>query len=286
MKLAVIDIGSNSVRLMIWADRTSLYKRVNTTRLGEGIAQSGTLGADAMRRTVVAVADFYAQARAEKAERIYAFATAAVRSAKNGGEFCNLVKENCGLLVDVVKGEEEARLALLGALGGKDGGVIDIGGASTEVCFCLNGERTFTVSLDIGAVRLFDLCGDDKNKILQEINARIAPLTAVRFAGKIYAVGGTAATLASVKLGLPEYDAKKIQDTEFSAEEAQTLAEKLLSLTVEERKAIAGMDKNRADIIAGAALLFSEILKKLKLESILISDRDNLEGYLSLKGLI
>lgn len=286
MKLAVIDIGSNSVRLMIWADGTSLYKRVNTTRLGEGIAQSGTLGADAMRRTAAAVADFCAQARAEKAESIYAFATAAVRSAKNGGEFCTLVKESCGLWVDVVRGEEEARLALLGALGKKDGGVIDIGGASTEVCFCLNGERTFTVSLDIGAVRLFDLCGDDKNKLLQEINARIAPLAAVRSVGKVYAVGGTAATLASVKLGLPEYDAKKIQDTEFSAVEAQTLAAKLLSLTAEERKTIAGMDKKRADIIAGGALLFSEILKKLNLESILISDRDNLEGYLSLKGLI
>ena len=112
---AVIDIGSNSVRLMLWADGKTLYKRLETTRLG-----------------------------------------AAVRVARNGKELCRAIERACGLRVDVVSGEEEALLGAAGALSQKDGGIIDIGGASTEVFFRKAGVTQFSVSMNVGAVRLFD----------------------------------------------------------------------------------------------------------------------------------
>ena len=132
-KFAVIDIGSNSVRLMLVADGKVLYKALNTTRLGEGLAASTRLNVAALERTAQAVSAFYAQAKSEGAEKVLAFATAAARSAENGQEFVDRVKELCGLQVEIISGDEEAEIGVLGALGNADGGIIDVGGASTEI---------------------------------------------------------------------------------------------------------------------------------------------------------
>ena len=121
-KYAVIDIGSNSVRLMLWADG-ALYKKVETTRLSEGLSESGVLSEAAMKRSERAVAAFCEEGRRAGAQPV-AFATAAVRSASNGGEFCARVRALCGLDIDVVAGEDEAQMGLLGALGANDGAVI------------------------------------------------------------------------------------------------------------------------------------------------------------------
>ena len=104
-KTAIIDIGSNSVRLMLTAGGKVLYKTLNTTRLGEGIASSPLLKESAIVRTADAVAEFAARARAEGAEEVRAFATAAVRSAENGADFVARVKARCGLGVEVLSGE-------------------------------------------------------------------------------------------------------------------------------------------------------------------------------------
>ena len=284
---AIIDVGSNSVRLMLWADGKTLLKRVNTTRLGEGLAKTGLLSQTAIERSAVAVSEFAAQARNAGVEitEILVFATAAVRSAKNGAEFCKRVEELCGLKVDVVSGETEALLGLNGALGNLDGGIIDIGGASTEIVLRQSGKITFSVSLNIGAVRLFDSCRDNPESLRQEIERALSPLQNLRFTEKMYAIGGTATTLASVKLELMEYDSAKIQDCALMLSDVERLANDLLSKTVEERKNMAGMDVRRADIIAGGALLLFEVMKKLSLEAIYTSDRDNLEGYLIFRRL-
>ena len=284
---AIIDVGSNSVRLMLWADGKSLYKRINTTRLGEGLAKTGMLSQNAIERTALAVADFAQEARNAGANvaDIFVFATAAVRSAKNGEKFCRRVKELCGVGIDVVSGEAEALLGLNGALGTADGGMIDIGGASTEIVLRQEGKISFSVSLDIGAVRLFDSCRDNPEALRQEIERALSPLQNLRFTEKMYAIGGTATTLAAIKLALKEYDGEKIQDCPLSLAEVEKIAHDLLSKTAEERKNIAGMDVRRADIIAGGALLLSEIMKKLSIERVFTSDRDNLEGYLIFRGL-
>lgn len=283
--IAVLDIGSNSVRLMLWADGKSLFKKVSTTRLGEGLASSGHLSEAAMERTIGAVKAFCTQARAYDAT-IYAFATAAVRSSQNGEELCDRIKGECGVSVDVVSGEEEAILGLTGAVPpGEDGGIVDIGGASTEICCRKAGEILFRTSLPVGCVKLFDRFGDRRDALEEAIGRAIGPLTGVLPSGTAYAVGGTASTLASVKLGLSAYDAVDLQDLPLGIEWMRETADRLLSCTKEERMQIPGMDRARADIIAGGALLLHKIMEKLQLSEVRFSDRDNLEGYLHARGL-
>ncbi len=282
---AIIDIGSNSVRLMLWANGKSLLKTLQTTRLGEGLSISGELSPAARDRTVEAVKRFFELSKSRGAS-VYAFATAAVRSAKNGRDFCDEVKEKCGLDVDVVSGEEEALLALCGVLGAnEDGGILDVGGASTELCLRKGGKIVFSTSLDVGAVRLFDLCGDEPLSLTRYIRAKVSSLPEGLFEGKVYAVGGTASSLACLKLGLERYDGELIQDLPLSCAEVETIAKKLLSMSIEARKELRGMDKSRADILGGGALLIYEIMKKLSLPCVYASDRDNLEGYLIRRGL-
>ena len=283
MTYAIIDIGSNSVRLMLWAGGKTLYKKVKTTRLGEGIDGCGRLSSAAIGRTVQAVCAFAEEGRAAGAE-VLAFATAAVRSAENGHVFCAQVKESCALSVDVISGEDEARLAVLGALGTEDGGIIDIGGGSTEICLERGGNEIFSRSLNVGAVRLHDSCGEDIAKLTQRIEREIAPLPNHTY-GKIYAVGGTASTLASLKHGLTEYNSEVLQNTSLTLPWVKGETQRLFSLSVAERKGLKGMDSARADILPGASLLLQKIMEKMDLYEVKFSDRDNLEGYAALRGL-
>lgn len=269
---------------MLWADGKTLYKKVTITRLGSHLAESGMLSEESMARSVNAIGEFCNEAQRERA-KVYAFATAAVRSAKNGDLFCNSVKDVCGISVEVISGTNEARLACLGALGEKDGGIIDIGGASTEVCFCRKGETVFSVSMNVGAVRLYDICKDDPKKLKAEVALAITPLEGVKLAGDIYAVGGTASTLTAVKLGAAEYDSARMNHVPLERAWVEETADKLLKMTKEERECVAGMDVSRADVIAGAAYLLAEIMKKLSCFEVLFSDSDNLEGYLTFRGL-
>lgn len=284
MKYAVIDIGSNSVRLMLWANGT-LYKKVNTTRLAEGLSCSGSLSDAAMERTARAVSEFCEEGRREGAQ-VLAFATAAVRSSSNGEVFCARVKALCGLDVDVISGEEEALLGLSGAIGTGDGGIIDIGGASTEVCIRERGIVRTSLSLPVGAVRILDLCGQSIGRIDAFVTDAVRPLRGISCGdGKMYAIGGTASTLASMCLCLSEYDASKLSGAELSLEWVKAAALRLIMTPTEERKKICGMDPRRADVIAGATVLLMKIMETLRLPAVYFSDADNLEGYLAVRGL-
>ena len=203
MKIAAIDIGSNSVRLMMWADGKTLYKALNTTRLGEGLVSTGVMTADAISRTAIAIRDFISHAKSEGAERIFAFATAAVRSASNRRDFLDEVKKVAGIDVDVISGENEARIGILGAIGYGDGGIIDIGGASTEITVQRDGVRLYSHSANVGTVRLFDLCGSDEGKLNDLIGQKLSEYGKIPLSGRVYAIGGPATTLAAVSLRRP-----------------------------------------------------------------------------------
>ena len=142
-----------------------------------------------------------------------------------------------------------------------------------------------SLSLDVGAVRLFDLCGQDRDKLECAIAAQTERLNVKPGTGKVYAIGGTATTIAAVMLGMREYDSERIQGYTISLEVLRVFADDVLSRSVEERKKLAGMDERRADIIAGGALLLARVVEKLRLTEISVSDKDNLEGYLALRGL-
>lgn len=283
MKIAAIDIGSNSVRLMMWADGKTLYKRINTTRLGEGLVSTGVMSPAAMQRTAAAVRDFAAAAAEDGAAKVYAFATAAVRRAANREEFLGEVRRVAGIDVDVISGEEEAEIGILGALGNSDGGMIDVGGASTEIIVRRGGKSVYAHSADVGAVRLYDACGRDYDKLNGFITAALAEYGEVPACGAMCAIGGTATTMAAVALALEKYDPAVIDGTRIGVAQAGEMAKKLLSMPVDEVMKMRGMDPRRADIIGGGSLLMYRIMRMLGLSEITVSERDNLEGYVALR---
>ena len=285
MKISAIDTGSNSVRLLMWADGRSIYKKIDTTRLGEGLAETGRLSPAAMRRTAKAIAAFYAQAEKEGAEKIYVFATAAARRAENGAEFVRLVRDMYGIPVEILSGEEEAETGILGALGGNDGGVIDVGGASSEAIVRAGGKIVYEKSLDLGAVRLLELGGGDLKKTEALISDKLS------FYGKIpqsawTAIGGTATSLVALEKKLVPYDAEKVHGTRLRVGTVRKWAERLFAMTQNERLSLAGMDPRRADILGGGALLLAMIAQYAGAEEIAVSEADNLEGYILMREAV
>lgn len=285
-QFAVIDVGSNSVRLMFVADGKVLYKALNTTRLGEGLASSSVLKEEAIIRSVNAVVNFYDRAIAEGAEKVYAFATAAVRSATNGQAFVDGVFALRPLRVEVISGEEEAEIGILGALGNSDGGVIDVGGASTEIVIKEQGELIFKKSVNIGVVRLKDKCGRAQDALTQTAREAAKEYDGFPAVTNLYAIGGTATTLAALALGLQTYDSQKVTGAVLTAQTMQGMADKLSAMSVEEIAALPCMPKGRADVLSGGAVLLATLMQELGVQTLTASDRDNLEGYAVKRGLL
>lgn len=283
MKISVIDVGSNSVRLATMADGKTLYKRMNTTRLGEGLSQSGLISAEAAERTAQAVADFHAQAIEEGAQKVYIFATAAVRSAQNRNDFLERVKNLCGAEVEVVSGETEAQIGILGALGNSDGGIIDVGGASTEVILKKDGKTVYSKSVNMGAVRLFDAAGRDKDKLLKIISEKVEEFGNFFAQGfNVCAIGGTATRLAAIKHNLKEYRPEISHGTTFTADELSVFADKLLNTPVEQISANTICGKS-SELVGGGALLLQAVMQRFEIKEIAVSENDNLEGFYILK---
>ena len=283
MKISAIDIGPNSVRLALVSDGKTLYKRIRTTRLGEGLSFSGSMKDEAIERTALAVADFVNCAKAEKTDKLYAFATAAVRSASNKAQFLARVKELCGLEIDVISGETEAKIGILGALGNNDGGIIDVGGASTEVTFRAGGRTVYSKSVNVGTVRLFDLAARNKQQLLRIISEKIEEYD--EFSAEnvnMRAIGGTATRLAAIKHNLLQYTPDVTDGTNFTVGELEKYADGLLSTPVEIIRANTICSAS-AEVIGGGCLLLAEIMKKFKIKSLTVSERDNLEGYIIYK---
>ncbi|MBQ8319934.1 MAG: hypothetical protein IJX81_03545 [Clostridia bacterium] len=285
-KFAVIDVGSNSVRLMVVADGKVLYKTLDTTQLGEGLAARPLLQKGAMERTAKAIARFFYQAKSEGADKVFAFATAAVRSAENRAEFLALVKTLCGVELEVVSGETEAELGILGALGEEDGGIVDIGGASTEFIVRRGGKTVYEKSVDIGVVRLKDLCGRDLSALKEAARKAIEKYGEVPREKQVYAIGGTATTLAALALDLTEYDGKKVSGYRLTRARVTELRERIAGTSVEELAARPCVPRKRAEVLLGGAVLLSELMQAFDLPAVTVSDSDNLEGYAKKKGLL
>lgn len=283
-KIGVIDIGSNSVRLMIRENGETLYKKIKITRLAEGLCGGNSvLNADAIERTAEAVSAFYGLAEAEGASKVYAFATAAVRRAENGKEFTDAVKASCGAEIDVIDGDTEAEIGYLGALGGCDGGIIDIGGASTEIIVVKGNVPVYCKSLDIGSVRVFTACGQNKTateKFAESVISGYGDVPHTDF----YGIGGTATAIAAIAQELDPYDPKKVDGYKLIKTQVKNIADKLFSMTVAERKKIKGLQPERAEVIAGGAWILYAVMDKIGAEYITVSEKDNLEGYLVKKG--
>jgi exopolyphosphatase/guanosine-5'-triphosphate,3'-diphosphate pyrophosphatase len=285
MRLATIDLGSNTVRLLI-ADvdagargwRT-LEAEQQVTRLGEGLAATGQLAAAPAERTAGAVARYAARARQAGAERVAIVATSAVREAANGPAFAAELERVTGERVLVVSGEEEAALTLEGVLAGLQGVsppaidtlVFDIGGGSTEYVRARDGRAVAAVSLRLGVVDLaerYPFVGPVEwvrfRAMQAEVDARLAAVLppAIRATPeRLIGTAGTATTLAALDLDLRVYEPARVQGHVLSREAVERQLARLGALSLAERAALPCLEPGRADLIlAGTAIVLTTLM--------------------------
>ena len=277
---AVLDIGSNSVRLRCFSDGKIMYNGKITSQLGENMSKDGLLDENSKTRTTKAV-----KTLAEKAEElgvargnILAFATAAIRNSKDGRAYAEVLEKETGVNIDIISGETEAEIGLLGALSGGDGAVIDIGGASSELAVKKDGKVIYSHSLPFGAVTLYDECGEDFDKIITKTNELVKTYGQVPLLQKLVGIGGTATSVAHALSGQKTYVPEVIQGLIVKKEALKTLVLRLSVMTVEERNKIFADKKRARVIVCGGALLLA-VLDYLKLEEFAAGEADNLDGY-------
>jgi len=289
MKYAVVDIGTNSARLMIAEVHgekvESQMKTLRTIRVGEGMTETQSISDGAMQRAAQAIEAFRAAAEEQGAEAFYCFATSAVREAKNKDEFVQYIKKQCGVDVDVISGDDEAALGFLGSVNDR-GGMFDIGGGSTEVMTGSINDVQFRNSFDIGTVRCLQMfpAADDADSaayagahaLARETFAPVPKADGFDYIG----IGGTATALAAIDLSLREYDPAAVQGHTISITRAQELCRMLQSKTKAQRMKIIGLEEKRADVIVFGAIIMLEFMKAAQAEKIVVSDSDNQEGYL------
>lgn len=284
MKYAILDIGSNSVRLAIFADGNVIYRDKITSRLGEGIISDRRLKDVPKKRTLDAIEVFLKKALDYDVfmENILPFATAAVRQTENGREFVEEVYKTSGVSVSVLSEAEECQVAVLGALNGGDGAVLDVGGASSELVVCKNKKIVFAESLPFGAVRVYDAFKNDNCNIFTMLEKEAFYHNAPKIES-LTLIGGTASCLAYCLSGDKVYDRDKNHLRFVPITDLYAYLLKIRDLGADEISALYAIEKTRAEtIFYGGALIYT-LLKHLGVNGYTISENDNLEGYYLLK---
>jgi exopolyphosphatase/guanosine-5'-triphosphate,3'-diphosphate pyrophosphatase len=297
-KYAVIDIGTNSIKLHIAEqDENGQWSVVldesNIARLGEGLQATGKINPDAMERNVNAVAEMAQRARDQHVSEIAAVGTMCLRTAQNTQEFVTRVKDACDVAVEIIPGEEEARLAYLAVKSGigLDKGkmtIFDTGGGSTEFIFGHDQEIEKRFSLNVGAVRYteHDLMSDpvtheELAKTITAVEQDFAE--GLQFDGPVDALvgmGGTVSNLSAVKHQLAQYDPDVIQGSVLTLEEIERQITLYQSKTIAERREIVGLQPKRADVILAGTIIVSVIMKKAGVDKFTVSDRGLRHGLI------
>ncbi len=290
MNYAAIDIGTNSCRLLVAQIQAGklrpLARGLESSRLGEGTAHNRVLAPAAMERTIASLRNFQAIIAQHQPGQVMAAATSAVREADNRATFLAMVREQCGLKVRVLDGEEEAAFsyqAVVQALRlAAPPLVVDLGGGSSEFVFA-PGEPELIVSLPLGAVR-----AAEENFAYAEMVRRLEPVRLRRseFEGSpLVMVGGTVTTLVAIDKALAVYRPEEVHGQVLTRETIRILYHRLINLPLEERRQLAGLQPERADIIPAGALIVLAIMETLGFEELIVSESDLLEGMIwSLAG--
>lgn len=291
---AIIDIGTNSVRLLI-AEKDDkenwkvLFKDLRSTRLGEGMTDRAYIGEGPKERTLKAIEEFVAKARLEGASEIYAYGTSIVRDAANGGEFTDEVTSATGVPVRILTGKEEAYYSYIGAAGTPSvvTAVVDIGGGSTEFCMGFGPDIGMRHSFRLGCVRCSKQFDTTTLRGLAELKKHCFALfretdlmDAMKNVRRWIGVGGTVTSLASVLQELEVYDTEKVQNYVIHQEDVHDLMMKLYKMSYDERCHITGLMPSRADIIVAGLAILDAIMEYFALPEIMVSDRDLSEGLL------
>ena len=297
MRVAAIDCGTNSIRLLIadveGANLREIVREMTIVRLGEGVDRTGAFAPAALDRTFAACSAYARTLEGAGVERLRFVATSASRDASNREIFISGVRERLGVEPEVISGAEEARLSFRGAVEGLTGQppprptlVVDIGGGSTE--FVLGDEfPTAAVSVDVGCVRMTErhLHDDPPTRgQVEEVEAdvdaavdraaREVPLATAR---SLIGVAGTVTTVVALVHGLRAYDPALIHGRSADLEQVEELTARLLVMSREERAALPAMHAGRVDVIAGGALVLRAIMRRTGLP-VIASETDILDG--------
>jgi exopolyphosphatase / guanosine-5'-triphosphate,3'-diphosphate pyrophosphatase len=308
MRTAVVDIGTNSTRLLVAdVDRATgaveeLHRESQVTRLGDQVDAGGRLSEEAIGRVFSTLADYRATINGLGCEANLAVLTSAVRDASNGAEFTERVRSEFRLDARVLSGDEEAQLTFLGAMSDRDGSsseptvVIDIGGGSTEFIVGANRTTTFHVSVQAGVLRmserhihtdppspseLQDLAADTRRLFLDGLPRE--QRSAVR---RGIAVAGTATSAAAIDQELDPYDPDRVHGYPLLLATVELLIARLADMTEAQRRQVVGLHPDRAPTIVAGMILLDEAMRAFGLDRVEVSEHDILRGgTLRLAGL-
>jgi exopolyphosphatase / guanosine-5'-triphosphate,3'-diphosphate pyrophosphatase len=289
--VAALDVGSNTV-LMLVAELGEgrvrpLAELLKITRLGRGVDRTGMLDPGAAALTLDAIVEFVDKARALGASRILTAATAALRDARNGAEFIEQVRRRTGVDLEIISGQTEAELNFLAAVHGlriEPGEtmlIVDIGGGSTELIRCERGAQPAMVSLQIGSVRLTERfvrhdppTAAEQALIYDTVRDQLASLGWDNFRpARLVGVAGTVTTVGAVAMELRTYDHSAIHGHRLTKEQVADTARRFFSLTLAQRKQLAGMIEGRADVICAGAAILECITRFFGADSVTVSDQ-------------
>ena len=298
VRRAVIDIGTNSVKLLV-AEVAShavlpLWEGSHQTRLGEGFYQDHRLRPGAIARTAEAVAQFASKAAQLGASPVRAIGTSAVRDASNQEEFLDQVRSTSGVDVEIISGEQEADWVYAGVRSDPtlaEGTllILDVGGGSTEIILGQGAQQTYCHSFALGTVRLMERfphadppseqdwtrCRNAIDQFLdKEVKPSLGPhLQSSDRESRLVATGGTAAILASITLGLTHFDRERIERTVLSRQNVQHLQATLWTAPLAKRRQFPGLPPNRADVILFGVAIFEVLMGSLGFEQLRASTR-------------
>jgi len=296
-RYAAIDVGTNSVKFHI-GERSAdggwraVVDRAEITRLGEGLAETGVLNPSPMERTIDAIAGMVDEAGREGVDETVAVGTAGLRIARNSADFVAAVEDRCGLDLEVISGDEEARLSYLAATSALDLGegslvVFETGGGSSQFTFGEGKRVDERFSLDVGAVGLterFGLADVVSEKTLagvfDELATELERLDGRRTPAGLVAMGGAATNLAAVKHELAPYDPDVVRGTVLGLAEIDRQIELYRTQTADERRRIVGLQPKRAEVILAGACIVRTVIAKLGRQSATVSDRGLRHGLL------
>ncbi len=280
MRVGVVDIGTNSMRLLVTDGHEELGRWVEVTGLGRGVDATGELASDAVDRTVGVFARFGEIMDLHDVARRAAIATSATRDAANREGFLEKATAALGVRPEMVTGSREGRLAYSGATDGLDGGpfvVSDVGGGSSE--FVTDDQ---SVSVDLGSVRLTDRILSDRpprGSQMEDAQAHVADLfSTIEMRGDLIGVAGTWTSLGAIDLGLDIYDRSRVHHHRMSRASLSDLVRRLATMTVEETASIPSLDPARAPVILAGAIVAAGVMDTVVADTVLISEHDTLDG--------
>ena len=287
-RVAIIDLGSNSARLIIMKVAQSgayhlIYNQKEGVRLSEGMQECNLLQPAAMQRALDTLLSFSHMCKLHKATTIIAVATAAVRNARNGREFITEIARKTSINIRIISGEKEAHLGFVGAINTlkiRDAIVFDLGGASTEITKVQNGQPMGSVSLPIGAVNMTEMfelqhsSADKVQKAQQYINAELQKLHWLDDCSSgidIIGIGGTARNIAKMDQRRKNYSYPKVHNYVISAHDYANLWEIISTTNLNERSHLPGLSSGRADIIVSGATIINCLFQKVAARRMIIS---------------